>query len=187
MKQFDAMKTTCRYFHTNRKKLEVCVRAGFSSGVVEIWGVVVVGGVVGGRTSETVWLLPHSELKSTQERSCHVHPAGRQKQGGRHLPSLCVTSASVAFTVPARPAPTHPRTPTTDLGTAYMGEGGQHGEPSQGCKFPIVVQMKILWVGVEEGVTDFLCSRPLKQSDPPHVHTRVTPPLLPFLPPSVPR
>lgn len=69
------------------------------------------GGRGGGwRTQETVWLLPHSSLKSTQERSRRrLHPAGRQRHGGRQLPSLGVTSAWTAFTAPAQPAPTHPR------------------------------------------------------------------------------
>lgn len=45
------------------------------------------------------------------------------KQGGRHLPSLCVISASAAFTAPAQPPPaTSTPTNTADLGTA-QGRG----------------------------------------------------------------
>lgn len=53
-------------------------------------------------------------------RSCR-----NAKTRSRHLPSLCVTSASVLFTVPARPVPTHPHTPTTDLGTVRGGVYGR--------------------------------------------------------------
>lgn len=48
------------------------------------------------------------------------------KQGGRHLPSLCVISASAAFTAPAQPPPAT-STPTTQLiwGRRRGGGGGQ--------------------------------------------------------------
>lgn len=113
-------------FDTNRKKQKVYVRAGFSSGRMEICG----GGGGGVGCVWGGWNIRNRLAASSLVTKIHAgqklpRPSCRnEKQGGRHLPSLCVSSASPGFTVPARPVPTHPRTPTTDLGTGHGGRGG---------------------------------------------------------------